>query len=438
MSSAFTEDGRPADAPADKVERDTAINWKFLADASELLDGSLDYQSTLTNVLQLAVPAIADFAGIALRAADGSMSWGSSVHRDPKKAEIAARLREYQPAFNSPTHPARETLRANVSLLVESVDEHFLRSIAQDDTHFELLRACEFTSLIFAPLWARDRALGLLIFGATEDSGRRYSTTDLTLALEVGRRAALAVDNALLYQAAEEAARARDVMMGIVSHDLKNPLSTISMAASFLLEEVIPDDGGHLVERKQLGAVQRAAERMFRLIHDLLDATAIEGGQISLGRRRVQPVAPLIEEAAEMLKPLASAKNIELVTELPAALPMIDVDGDRMLQVFSNLGGNAVKFTPDGGRVSFTVRSGADALEFTVADTGPGIEEGHLPKVFDRFWQAKTTAHLGTGLGLAIAKGIVEAHGGEIGVTSKVGEGTQFNFTIPIGAPQER
>ena len=409
-------------------------HWKFLADASELLDRSLDYQSTLTNVLQLAVPAIADFGAIALRAPDGSMSWGSSVHRDPAKAELAARLREYQPAFNSPTHPARETLRANVPLLVENVDEHFLQSIARDETHFELLRGFAFTSLIFAPLWAREHALGLLIFGATEDSGRRYSSTDVTLALEVGRRAALAVDNALLYQAAEEAARARDVMLGVVSHDLKNPLSTISLAASFLLEDVIPDDGTRAVERKQLGAVQRAAERMFRLIHDLLDVAAIEGGRISLGRRRVQTVPPLIDDALDLLRPLASAKTIDLVTEVPEVLPSIDVDRDRLLQVFSNLGGNALKFTPEGGRVAIVVRVDGDALQFTVADTGPGIDEANLRHVFDRFWQAETTAHLGTGLGLAIAKGIVEAHGGQIGVTSTLGEGTQFSFTIPIGA----
>jgi signal transduction histidine kinase len=411
-----------------------AGHWKFLADASELLDGSLDYQSTLTNVLQLAVPAISDFSAIALRAADGSMSWGSSVHRDPAKAMLAARLREYQPAFNNPTHPARETLRANVPLLVEKVDEQFLQSIARDSTHFELLRGFEFTSLIFAPLWARERALGLLVLGATEDSGRRYTGTDVTLASEIARRAALAVDNALLYRAAEESARARDVMMGVVSHDLKNPLSTISMAASFLLEDVIPDDGSRAVERKQLGAVQRAAGRMFRLIHDLLDVTAIEGGQISLGRRRVQAVQPIIDDALDMLRPLGSAKNIELAAEIADTLPMIDVDRDRILQVFSNLGGNAVKFTPEGGRVTLAVRVVGSALQFRVADTGPGIDQANLPQVFDRFWQAKTTAHLGTGLGLAIAKGIVEAHGGEIAVTSKVGEGTQFTFTIPVGA----
>lgn len=407
-------------------------NWKFLADAGELLDASLDYQSTLSNVLQLAVPAIADFAAIALRAPDGSMSWGSSVHRDPARAEASSRLMEFEPAFANPAHPATEYLRSGTPVLFDRIDEQFLESVAHNLEHLQLLKTLEFNSLEFVPLRARERALGVLIFGVTANSGRRYAEADLTLAQEVGRRAALAVDNALLYQQAEESARAREVMMGVVSHDLKNPLSTISMAASFL-EELIPDDGAHVVERKQLGAVQRAAERMFRLIHDLLDVTAVEAGRISLGRRRVQSVQPILDDAADMLRPLAEEKQVHFVVEVGAGLPMVDVDRDRLLQVFSNLGGNAIKFTPEGGKVSVTVARSGDAVEFIVSDTGPGIAEGDLAKVFDRFWQAKNTAHLGTGLGLAIAKGIVEAHGGQIRASSKPGAGTEFVFTIPVG-----
>jgi signal transduction histidine kinase len=158
-------------------------------------------------------------------------------------------------------------------------------------------------------------------------------------------------------------------MMGVVSHDLKNPLSTISMAASFLLEEVIPDDGAHAVERKQIGAVQRAAERMLRLIHDLLDVTAVGAGRITLGKRRVQSVEPLIDDAADVLRPLAEAKRVHFVVDVAAGLPRVDVDRDRLLQVISNLGGNAIKFTPEGGKVCLTAACSAEAVEFTVSDT---------------------------------------------------------------------
>ncbi len=420
--------------PSEDLRDPTTISrWKFLADAGALLDSSLDYQSTLTNVLHLAVPAIADFAALALVSDDGSMTWGASIHRNDAMAEVAAHLREFQPAFNMPGHPAAGALR-NLPQFFPSIDEALLRAMSRDDTHLGLLRQLSLISFITVPLSARDRVLGVLVFAVTTDSGRRYEEADLVLAQEVATRSALAVDHALLYREAKEAARAREVMMGVVSHDLKNPLSTISMATSFLLEDVVPAEESRAIERKQLGAIQRAAERMFRLIDDLLDITALEAGQLSLGRRRPQAVGPILDDALDMIAPLAAAKHIEIVRDPCGDLPTISVDRDRLLQVFSNLGGNAVKFTPEGGRVTLAVCDSVDAVEFIMSDTGPGIAAADLPRVFDLFWQARNTAHLGTGLGLAIAKGIVEAHGGQISVSSTVGEGTEFRFTIPRGA----
>jgi signal transduction histidine kinase len=312
------------------------------------------------------------------------------------------------------------------------VDEALLRMIARDETHLLLLRELSPTSYITIPLYVRDRLLGLLVFATTISSSRKFTGRDLGLAYQVGRRAALAVDHAVVFQQAEQAARARDVMMAVVSHDLKNPLSTISMAVNFLLEHVIPDDTSRHIERQQLAAVQRAAERAFRLIRDLLDVTAIEAGQLAVGLRQHHPVASVLEEAADMLGPLAAAKRINLLVEMQKELPMISADRDRLLQVFSNLGGNAIKFTPELGRVTIGARPAGDLVEFSVSDTGPGIAESDLPHVFDRFWRATKTAHIGTGLGLAIAKGIVEAHGGQISVSSTIGSGTEFVFSVPV------
>jgi GAF domain-containing protein len=130
------------------------------------------------------------------------MSWGSSVHRDAARADVAARLMEFQPAFSNPAHPAIESLRSGTLILFDPIDDDFLVLIAQDPAHLELLKRLAFTSLAFVPMKARDRALGVLVFGVTADSGRRYGEADLTLAQEVGRRAALAVENALLYRKA--------------------------------------------------------------------------------------------------------------------------------------------------------------------------------------------------------------------------------------------
>ena len=236
----------------------------------------------------------------------------------------------------------------------------------------------------------------------------------------------------MLYRAAEEAGRDREKMVAVVSHDLKNPLSTIQMAVSFLLEDIVPDDEAHAMERRQLNAIKRESGRMYRLIHDLLDANAIEAGKLHV-KRSLQEVTPLVDEVVETLRPLAAAKRIELAVETAPELPQLHVDRDRLFQVFSNLGGNAIKFTPEGGRVLIRARCDDDAVAFDVVDTGPGIPPADLPRVFDRYWQAKQTASLGSGLGLTIAKGIVEAHGGRIAVSSVPGEGTVFSFAIPLG-----
>src|SRR6185295_14357473 len=147
-------------------------------------------------------------------------------------------------------------------------------------------------------------------------SDRRYTDRDVAIANEVGRRVSLAVDHALLFRAAEQAALARDQMMAVVSHDLRNPLATVQMAVSFMLEEMVPDDAAHEPERTQLQAIHRSADRMFRLIQDLLNVAAIEAGQLAVTRLPLA-VDDLIGDAVGLLRPLAAAKRIALVTDVP-------------------------------------------------------------------------------------------------------------------------
>ena len=406
--------------------------WEFLAEAGALMEASLDYEETLSNVVQLSVPTVADYCAIGVMDERGIVTWGSSMHRDPAKADLVARLRKYTPNIGGMNHPGVKALLSGEPQLINTVDEAFLRLLAVDETHLGLLRELGPTAYLGVPLVARGKVRGLLIFVATAESGRRYTDNDVLFATEIGRRAALAVDHAMLYRAAEEAGRDREKMVAVVSHDLKNPLSTIQMAVSFLLEDIVPDDEAHALERKQLNAVKREAARMHRLIHDLLDMNAIEAGKLHV-HRRPQEIAPLVDEVVDTLKPLAHAKQIDLQLEAPPELPVVHADRDRLFQVFSNLGGNAIKFTPEGGRVLIRVLQGDDVVTFEVADTGPGIPPGDVERVFDRYWQAKKTANLGSGLGLTIAKGIVEAHGGSINVSSALGEGTVFTFSIPLG-----
>ena len=406
--------------------------WEFLAEAGALMEASLDYETTLASVVELSVPTVADYCAIGLLDERGVVTWGSSAHRDPMQAELAAKLRQYSPNIGGMDHPGAKAILSGETQLINNVDERTLHMLAVNDEHLALLRQLGPTAYLGVPLSARGRVLGILIFVATAESGRRYTESDVMFATEIGRRAALAVDHAVLYRAAEEAGRDREKMVAVVSHDLKNPLSTIQMAVSFLLEDIVPDDEQHALERKQLNAVKREAARMYRLIHDLLDMNAIEAGKLHV-HRRAQEIAPLVDEVVDTLKPLAHAKQIDLQLEAPPELPIVHADRDRLFQVFSNLGGNAIKFTPEGGRVMIRVRQGDDVVTFEVADTGPGIPPSDVARVFDRYWQAKKTANLGSGLGLTIAKGIVEAHGGHIDVSSALGQGTVFTFSIPLG-----
>ena len=404
--------------------------WRFLAEASELLDASLEYQETLANVVRLTVPRIADYAIITLREADGSLHWGGATHRDPAKASLVDQLQAYVPPAGAYRHPSVDVARSGTTQVVSIVDDDYLHSVAQDETHFELLRQLEPTSYVVLPLEARGRGLGSLLLATARDSGRHYRDRDVALAKELGKRISLAVDNALLYRTAEQTARMRQEMVQVVSHDLKNPVSTIQLAVGFLLDDVVPDDDEHEDERRQLEVIRRSVDRMHRLIHDLLDVAAIEAGRFRIAPALMVPDT-LVHEAIEMLRPLAAEKGIDLVVDVAPGLLPVHVDRDRMLQVFSNIGGNAIKFTDAGGRITVRARGRGSFVELTVQDSGRGIAPADLPFIFDRYWQGTEKTHGGTGLGLVIAKQIIDAHGGEIRIESELGQGSSFTFTVP-------
>lgn len=405
--------------------------WRFLAETSAALERSLDYAETLGTVVRLVVPTMADYAAIALFDDEGLLTWGSSAHCDPQMEPLVGRLRSFLPRLAVEDNPIATALQSGETQFIQTVDEAALRSIARDDTHLALLRQLAPTSLIILQLAARGQVLGSLHLATTQNSTRHYTERDVAIANEVARRVALALDRALLFRAAEQAAHLREQMVAVVSHDLKNPLATIQMAVSFLLEELVPEDEPHNVERAQLHAIHRSAERMYRLIHDLLDVAAIEAGRFQVQQAALD-VDGLVAEVLELLCPLALAKHIELVADVSQVLPQIAADRERLLQVFSNVVGNALKFTPENGKVEISVTAREDVVEFAVRDTGPGIPSTEIPHVFDRFWQAKKTARGGSGLGLAIAKGIIDAHGGSIRAESETGHGSCFRFTLPI------
>ena len=229
--------------------------------------------------------------------------------------------------------------------------------------------------------------------------------------------------------ALERAVAARDVVLGIVAHDLRNPLSLITMAANGMRRR--PGDEPDRRNGKTSEVILRAAQRMNQLIEDLLDVARIEAGQLSVEFATLL-AADLARDAVEMQRPLAEASGVTISLEVEPDVKTAWGDHRRLLQVFDNLIGNAIKFTQSGGGIVVRVAVTNGDVMFSVTDTGRGIAADAVPHVFDRFWQAAVGARrLGAGLGLAITKGIVEAHGGRIGVESEVGRGTTFFFTIP-------
>jgi PAS domain S-box-containing protein len=274
--------------------------------------------------------------------------------------------------------------------------------------------------------WFLSRALP--IRGEDGSIARWLGTnTDITEQKAAGaeRERLLALEREARIQA-EHATRARDDILAIVAHDLRNPMQTILTAATMIkLRGKDEDSRNHNVS-----LIQRSIKEMERQISDLLDVARIEGGSLAIRQERVD-VRALISETLELFGPQAHEKEIKITGEIPANLQALSGDRDRLVQVLSNLIGNALKFTTAGGRISLRAGALEGAVQISVEDSGTGISAAHLPHVFDRYWQVDRLSRNGAGLGLPICKGIVEAHGGRIWVESAVGRGTTFHFTVP-------
>jgi PAS domain S-box-containing protein len=405
---------------------------RFIAQASALLDTSLDQEVILGSLARLAVPTLADYCVIDVLDESGTLHRTATAHADPSK-ESVLRAVEHQASDPDPDHDLILTvMRTRQPMLVRDCSEAVLDSLDLHPAHREALRRLEVQSFMVVPLLTRERMLGTLTFGSGA-SGRHYDLMDLLTAEQLAQRAARTIDNGRLYDNAQRAIRARDEVLAVVSHDLRNPLSTISLSASMLLDES--------TERRATGArflqvIKRSADQASTMIKNLLDVSSIEAGHFSVTRSQ-EDVGEIMSHAQEMLAPLAEKKAVRLECALPTERLVASADVNQLQRVFSNLIGNAIKFTPKGGTVTLRAGDVDGELRFSVSDTGPGIPAEQLPHVFDRFWQGRQGDRRGAGLGLSIARGIVEAHGGRIWVESPAGQGATFFFTVPLQRPPD-
>jgi len=400
------------------VARHTEDDQRFLSNLAEILASALDEHAMLSAVARLLVPRLGDICVADIVEDDGSVQRVDNTLEGWRLAPTPA-------------------LRSGETVMLTDLTQSALTAITPDPDGHTAIRAAGIRSLVLLPLIGRGRLLGVLTLGMTRPD-RQFSKADLPFLEDVAQRTALGADNARLYQRARQASRARDDTLAAISHDLRNGLNTVLTAVGLLLRSLPPDDETRR-DRRHIEAIKRSAERMNRVIADLLDVASIESGRLFVEPRR-EPVQTIVAEAVTTCRDPAREKTLRVEQHVAEAHLEAVCDRDRVLQVFGALLSNAIKFTPDGGLVQVTAERFDDEVLFTVRDTGIGVSPRQVPHVFDRFWQATPKARLGSGLGLTIAKGIVEAMGGRIWVESRPNEGgnggTTFFFTLPLATPQ--
>ncbi len=394
---------------------------RFLLAAVEALGSTLDSDETLAALGSAPVPLLAEWTVVYMREAEEGLRRVDVFHPDPaRRASLSELLREVPP--DSGNDSLREALKGGDPVRLGERGDIDWGRIAADGREEELRTEIAGGHGLLVPILLRGEAVGLLgLF-----RGPEYLAEDLELARDLAYQAALALENARLHREMHEAVSLRDEIIGVVSHDLRNPISVIKMTLSLLREVEFDEE-----ERaRKLAIVERAAESMNRLVHDLLDVSSLESGRFPLDQVSWEADV-LVDRAYQSLAPLAEGRRVALEREVERPLPPVVADVERIMQVFSNLVGNALKYSDPGDTVRIRAERLDESVRFCVADEGPGIAEDDVPHVFDRFWQVRHNRRGGAGLGLAIVKGIVEAHGGEVGVESTLGEGSEFWFTLP-------
>lgn len=405
------------------------MDHRFLADVGSALATTLDYEERLAIVSEHAVRYFADFCFIDLLE-DGELRRLEVDCRDPAKKWVCDYLEAFGIVRDGP-HLVWSVLETKQSVIIEKVTPDHVEAWALSTEHREAMLALDATSVLAVPLHARGHMLGVLTLVASTGSPA-YGESALGLAERLAHWVALEIDNAKLYQVAQAAIRARDDLLGVVAHDLRNPLHIVVGQAALLQADV---DEPKERSKARARAIEAAAKQMTRLIEDLMDVTRLEKGGLSIEPTPLD-LRELLSDFVRVQKPIASARSLGLRYDLAPDAGELLADRHRLLQVLQNLVDNAMKFSEPGGRIIIGVVRQDEAILFRVEDEGPGIRPEHLPHVFDRFWQEGSRRREGAGLGLTVAKGIVEAHGGRIWVESRLGEGSTFAFTLPAAGAE--
>ena len=404
---------------------------KLLSDASRNLSSSLDYETTLESVAQLAVREMADWCAIDLVEADGKIKQSIVAHRDPEKVKWAKELRKrYPPDYDEPGG-AGEVIRTGRAEIHRDIPDQALVAGAKDADHLTILRELQIKSAQIVPMIARGRTLGALTLISGEQ-GRNLIEADQPLAMELATRAAIAIDNAQLYRAALTASDAKSAFLASMSHELRTPLNAIIGYQSLLQDGLSgPVTDGQIT---QLSRIRSSADHLLSLIDEVLTFSRVDVGK-ELVQREQFLLRSVVSEAISMVAPVAAARGLKVKDE--ATDVELFTDSFKLRQILLNLLSNAVKFS-DRGEILVRSKLDHDSVEISVADSGIGIAEQNLERVFDPFWQVEqrpTRRAGGTGLGLSVSRSLARLLGGDITVNSQLGKGSVFTAIIPIATP---
>ena len=426
----------------DRRERDD--RQRFLASASAALATSLDHRATLATLARFAVPTLADLCVIDVETVEGDVSRvvveGFADDPSESRRQARERLREAAPACAHRRNGALDRVRAaGAPVLVTGSQDDVLRVLAPMVERPDAMRALRPREALLVPLAARGRALGVAIFVATRPGRYADASVHATL-VDLAGRAALAADNARLYEQALAANQAKADFLAIMSHELRTPLNAI-LGYADLLEFGI---GGALssLQGSHVSRIKLSGRHLLGLIDEVLTYSRIEAGKEAALLEHVD-IGRLVGEAAALVEPLFTAKRLRLDVSVPAtAEPIIAwTDARKLRQVLVNLLSNAVKFTDDG-RVGLALRREGPRLVIDVRDSGIGIAPEHLEHIFDPFWQVEQTVLTrrsgGTGLGLSVVRRLARMRGGDVGVTSCPGAGSCFPVWLPCDEGAQR
>ncbi|WP_437539923.1 GAF domain-containing sensor histidine kinase [Sorangium sp. So ce726] len=416
---------------AESAERRAA----FLAEAGEIFSASLDYGETLSRLARLSVQTLCDWCVIDVVEC-GQMRRLSWAHRDPAKAPLLEELgRRYPTRWEAP-HPALRVLQSGEPLLIPETSDEALRSHCEDGRHERLLRELGICSLVIVPLVARGQTIGMLSVASSAPE-RRYGDADLALVQEVARRAAIAIDNARLYSAAQEAVRMRDEFLTVATHELNTPLTSLTLTLEVVDRALRSGDSWDpQAMGRQVDRALRQAVRLTRLNSELLDVSRINAARLRLDVAEVD-LGEIVRDVLARFK--LDLERAGCAVSLREGGRVVGLwDGSRVDQIVSNLLANAIKFGA-GKPVEISVGEEAGMARLSVRDHGIGIDPTRQAQIFERFERAVSDRHYGgLGLGLYISRRIAEAHGGSICVESALGAGATFIVELPRTGPPRR